>query len=59
MGPQSRLPPCDPCPRALRKSPSWKGSGEQGPTPDSSSEESPVVTWVMHHLGHHQLGPWT
>lgn len=35
------LPPCDPCSRALRKSPSWKGSGEQGPTPDSSSEKFP------------------
>lgn len=29
------LPPCDPWPRALRESPSWKGPGKQGPTPDS------------------------
>lgn len=53
------LPPCDPCPRALRQSPSWKGLGEQGPTPDSPSENFPVVMGVMRHFGYHQLGPWT
>lgn len=49
------LPLCEPCPRALRKSRSWKGSGEQGPTLDSPSEKFPSGEYS----GHHQLGPWT
>lgn len=57
------LPPCDPCPRALRKSPSWKAVGKALEsralplTPPLKS--SPVVTWVRRRFGHHQLGPWT
>lgn len=46
MGPQRLLPPRDPCPRALRESPGWKGLGEQGPTSDSPSEKFPVVAVV-------------
>ena len=41
MGPQSLAASLWPLPQSVRKSPSWKGSGEQGPTPASSSEKFP------------------